>query len=234
VSQLPFITISYAQSLDGRIATATGRSRWISGPETLKLAHRLRGENDVIVVGIGTVLQDDPELTCRMGGGKSPVRAILDSHLRTPVGSKIVRSCKEVPTVVFSCKPVDENRRKVLQDRGVDVRVVASDDRGRISIRDAMGSLGESGYGRIFVEGGAATITSFLGSGLVDRMLVVTAPIILGQGISAVGDLRILEVDSALKPREVSVEWMGKDLVWDLSFSPRAARQQDEGVRNQV
>ncbi len=213
-----FVTISYAQSIDGKIATLTGRSQWISGPKSLKLAHRLRRDHDAIVVGVGTVLEDNPELTCRIKECLSPVRVVFDSTLRIPLESKIVSTASQVPLVVLTREPVLESKRRQLEEQGAEVRVVPADNEGGVSVPAALASLSDSGLNRIFVEGGVRLITSFLKAGVVNRMLVVTAPIIIGHGIPAIGDLGILELKDALRPKRFKSKRLGADLVWELDW----------------
>lgn len=239
---MPRITVSYAQSLDGRIATSTGDSRWISCSRTLTLAHRLRRDHEVILVGIGTVLRDDPELSCRLkGSSRSPVRVILDSHLRLPPDSTILRTCKNYRTIVYTLKNtadsgaggaavvdvitgntatagVEADRRAVLEQAGVEVYEVEADAQGRVSAAGVVEDLAKRDFRSIFVEGGAKVITSFLRAGLVHRMVVVTAPVIIGRGVEAIGELGITSLGQALRPRRSRVRRLGSDRVWELFF----------------
>ena len=223
----PRITVSYAQSVDGRIATITGDSRWISCARTLTLAHRLRRDHEVILVGIGTVVRDDPELSCRLGGNsRSPVRVILDSHLRLPADSTILRTCKTYRTIVYTLEQpaspeagaAAADRRAVLEQAGIEVIQIQADEQGRVSVEQVVADLADRGFRSIFVEGGAQVITSFLRHGLVHRMVVVTAPVIIGQGVEAIGDLGITTLAQALRPRCSRVRRLGTDRVWELIF----------------
>ena len=222
----PWITVSYAQSLDGRIATSTGDSRWISCPQTLTLAHRLRRDHEVILAGIGTVLRDDPELSCRLKRpAPSPVRVILDSHLRLPLDSKIVRTSGTYRTIVYTLAAgatpagtAARDRRVELEQAGVQVCQVQADEQGRVSVEGVVNDLAGKGFRSIFVEGGAQIITSFLRAGLVDRMVLVTAPVIIGRGVEAVGELGITSLAEALRPRRSRTRRLGKDRVWELFF----------------
>jgi 5-amino-6-(5-phosphoribosylamino)uracil reductase/diaminohydroxyphosphoribosylaminopyrimidine deaminase/5-amino-6-(5-phosphoribosylamino)uracil reductase len=218
MERIPRITVSYAQSLDGRIATATGDSRWISGPSTLRLAHRLRRDHEVILVGIGTVLRDDPELTCRLPGGRSPVRVVLDSSLRLPPDSRLARGAVELPTLAFAAEGAPAERRAALEALGVRVVESPPEEKGCIPLRWAVEHLAGMGYASLFVEGGARVITSFLRQRLVHRLLVVVAPLLIGQGVEAVGDLGVRALAEALRPTRSRVRRFGEDLVWDLEF----------------
>jgi riboflavin-specific deaminase-like protein len=219
MGRLPLITVSYAQSLDGRIATSGGQSRWISGPASLRLAHRLRRDHDVILVGIGTVLQDDPQLTCRLPGARrSPVRAVLDSRLRLPLESRLARTAASLPTLVFAAAPAPLDRRRALEAAGVKVLELPGEPDGRLGVRAAAEHLAREGFASLFVEGGARVITSFLRAGLVRRLLVVVAPMLIGTGVEAVGDLGVVSLDQALRPVRTRVRRFGADRVWELEF----------------
>jgi riboflavin biosynthesis pyrimidine reductase len=240
----PRITVSYAQSLDGRIATATGDSRWISCSRTLTLAHRLRRDHEVILVGIGTVLRDDPELSCRLKrSSRSPVRVILDSRLRLPPDSTIVRTCKTYRTIVYTLEDTADSgaegaavvdmmagtaasdaaagRRADLERAGVEVCEAGADAQGRVSVVDVVEDLANRGFRSIFVEGGGQVITSFLRAGLVHRMIVITAPLLIGRGVEAIGELGTASLAQALRPRRSRVRRLGSDRVWELIFDER-------------
>ena len=212
------MTVSYAQSVDGKIATSAGLSQWISGPQSLKLAHRLRRDNDAIAVGIGTVLRDNPELTCRLKRCVSPVRVVFDSNLRIPLDCKIIATAPQTPSIVFAKEPVPKAKARQLEERGAEVRGLPADDQGRVALKEALESLSESGIERLFVEGGGRLITSFLKAGLVNRMLIVTAPLIIGQGIPAVGDLGVVDLNDALRPKRVKKKKLGADLMWEFDL----------------
>ena len=216
------VTVSYAQSVDGRIATATGDSRYISGPATLKLAQRLRATHDAILVGIGTALRDDPELTCRLPGRRSPVRVVLDTHLRLPLESTIVRTAREVPALVATAPGLAEGEaaasRERLEAAGVRVVPLPVDGSGRVSATEVVRFLAGEGLRSLFVEGGGQVITSFLRAGLVDRLVIVTAPLVIGSGVEAVGDLGIRRLSEALRPERVRVRRVGSDLVWEMEL----------------
>jgi diaminohydroxyphosphoribosylaminopyrimidine deaminase/5-amino-6-(5-phosphoribosylamino)uracil reductase len=162
------------------------------------------------------VLRDDPLLTCRLPGCSSPVRVILDSRLRLPEESRIARTADGYATVVFALAP-DPAKAERLGRLGVEViaaeRAAAE---GGVALVPALETLAARGVETLFVEGGSAVITAFLKAGLVDRLLVVTAPLVIGAGVSAVGDLRIEDLAKALRFRSVRLEQRGEDVVWDL------------------
>lgn len=221
----PCITLSYAQSADGRIATKSGQSQWISGEETLTFAHTLRRKNDSILVGIGTVLKDDPSLTCRLKNnpseeGVSPQRVILDSHLRVPLDAKVVRTASELRTRIFTLTEAPAEKKKALEERGVILHFVEKDAAG-LSIPAVVEQLYREGSRNLFVEGGAKIITSFFRHGLVDTLFLVCAPMIIGEGISALGDLQTELLDDALRGRTHGVTREGNDIVWEIRFTPQ-------------
>ena len=211
----PKVLLSYAQSVDGRIATTTGDSRWISGDDTLTLAHTLRHQNDAIMVGIGTVLRDDPELSCRLPEGRSPIRVILDSTLQTPLTSRIAQTSGVQRTIVFCAPDPDPLRLARLRDRGIDV---VSVPRGAVGLKlhAVLAELTDRAIGSLFVEGGAAVLTAFLRERLVDRLLVVIAPMIIGRGVESVGELGVQAMAEAIRFTPVSLQQLGNDLVWEL------------------
>ena len=212
----PYVTLSWAQTLDGRIATATGDSRWIGGAESLQFAHELRRDNEAILVGIGTVLADDPQLTCRISGGKNPARLVLDARLRLPETAKVCQ-VSEASTAVYTGDRSDSAKTARLEARGVEVRTLPVLS-GRLSLEALLDDLGNRGIRSLFVEGGAAVLTSFLAAGLADRAVVVTAPFLLGAGVEAVGDLGRRVLSEVPRP----VRWrrweMGADLATELVF----------------
>lgn len=210
------LTVTFAQSLDGRIATLSGQSQWISGDRTLRLAHKLRRDHDSILVGIGTVRKDDPELTCRLVRGRSPVRVVLDAGLTIPMESKLVKTAGVHPTIVLCSHEADENREQRLQSFHVQVARIQDNGEGYLDVQEAIRVLASKGLGSLLVEGGSKVITSFLREGLVDRLVVVTAPLLIGEGVPCIGDLGIRELSEARRLRCVRVRRVGKDLVWEL------------------
>ena len=210
---LPLVTLKFAQTLDGRIATASGDSQWISSEEFQKLAHRLRAVNDAVLVGINTVLADDPQLTVRLVRGKNPTRIILDPGLRTPLKSKIVRACDVAPVIIATTEQADTQKASQLRGLGVEVLEVQSDASGCIDLKHLLQALGERNISSLLVEGGAKVITSFLHQKLADKVVAALAPKILGKGIDAVGELDIIRISQALKLTLQKISRVGNDIV---------------------
>jgi len=212
----PYVTLSWAQSLDGRIATSTGDSQWIGGPESLTFAHELRRDNQAILVGIGTVLKDNPRLTCRIPGGRNPLRVVLDSSLRMPLDSTLAHT-SEAPTMVYAAPDAAPDQEEALERRGVRVVRVAASGR-ELSLEALLDDLGTRGVETLFVEGGAAVLTAFLAANLVDRAVVVSAPFLMGAGIEAVGDLGHRVLAQVPRPMRWRRWDLGADLATELIF----------------
>jgi len=216
-SPVSFVTVSYAQSVDGCIATANGGSKWISSEATLTMAQEFRRDNSAILVGAGTVCVDDPLLTCRLSGSDSPIRAILDTNLRVPKSSQVVQTATEVPTIIFCSERAPLEREEVLAKEGVEVvRLAFESD--KIPLKGVLGELASRGLQTIFVEGGGTVITSFLRARLVDRLVAVVAPMFIGDGVRSCYDLGVSTLHDAIRPRLTSVHRMGDDSVFDFSF----------------
>jgi len=215
----PFVVLKYAQSLDGRIATATGDSKWISGEAERQLSHALRAACDAILVGVGTVVTDDPELTVRMVPGASPMRVVLDSTLRLPCDAKVLGA--DAATTVLTTARSDPARRDELHARGVRVEVVPERD-GQVDLRSALATLRATGTESVLVEGGSTVITALLAAGLVDRLLVAIAPVVLGTGTQAVNGLGIERVTDGVRLANRSIVPVGDDVVLGWDVCPRA------------
>ena len=186
----PYVTMKYAMTMDGKIAAFTGASRWITGEEARAHVHLQRSRNRGIMAGIGTVLADDPLLTCRMDGGQNPVRIICDSHLRLPLDSRIATTAGDVPTILAVCsepmQPSDTDRADTLEERikpylekGCRVLTLPERD-GHIDLEQLMDALGREGIDSILLEGGGTLNWSMLKAGLVHRLQLYLAPLILG------------------------------------------------------
>jgi riboflavin-specific deaminase-like protein len=213
----PYVTLSWAQTLDGRLATKTGDSQWIGGPESLTFAHELRRDNEAILVGIGTVLKDDPTLTCRIPGGRNPLRVVLDSRARLPLSSHLATTLDQSPVRLYASSGAPQAVLRALEAKGVAVVTVAQTGAG-LDLAAVLDDLAAQGVASVFVEGGAAVITAFLSAGLADRAVVVTAPFLLGAGLDAVGDLGHRVLAKAPRPQSWRRWDLGADLATELIF----------------
>jgi diaminohydroxyphosphoribosylaminopyrimidine deaminase/5-amino-6-(5-phosphoribosylamino)uracil reductase len=196
---LPFVTIKYAQTLDGRIATTEGLSQWISSGASRKYAHKLRAEHDAVLVGIGTVKKDDPELTVRLVRGRNPLRIIVDSKLQINNQAKVLQNTSPAKTLIATIKNknYDDTQFQSITTTGAQIIAVDADKQGKVDLKKLLKKLAARGISSVLIEGGAQIITSVLRDNLADRLVTVIAPKILGKGIEAVGDLNIRDLNSA-------------------------------------
>jgi 5-amino-6-(5-phosphoribosylamino)uracil reductase/diaminohydroxyphosphoribosylaminopyrimidine deaminase/5-amino-6-(5-phosphoribosylamino)uracil reductase len=211
----PVVTLSYAQTLDGRLATSNGSSQWISAPESLRFNHELRAEHDAIMVGVGTVRKDDPRLTVRLAVGRNPLRVVVDSALRTPLTAAVLASGAAPGTVFAVTGRAPAAKREKVRALGATVLCLPADRGGRVDLVALLAALRERAIGSVLVEGGARMITALLRARLVDRVAVCVAPKILGTGIEAVGDLGIRELARSLIVTDTSLTRYGGDLVFE-------------------
>ena len=214
---LPGVMCKIAISLDGRIGTSTKDSRWITGKAARIYAHKLRAEFDAILIGVGTVLADDPMLNVRHIEGNQPLRVIMDSNLRTPLTAKILQNQSNTPTVIFISEQVEDDRIAGFIKLGAKVEKTALDKEGNLSIVEILKHLSVLGVTNIMVEGGAAIFTSFLKEKLVDRLNVVIAPKLIGSdGIPAIKELGISKMSDVEEWNFRTVKRMGEDVLLEI------------------
>jgi GTP cyclohydrolase II len=214
----PAVVVKYAQTVDGRIATATGDAKWISGEPERQVAHAMRAGCDAVLVGAGTVVQDDPQLTVRMVPGASPMRVVLDSTLRTPLSAQVLSD--DAATLVLCGPDADAARRQALAATGVAVHEVAPGPNG-LDVHDALRLLRSLGVTLLLVEGGGRVITSMLQAATVDRLVVSVSPTIIGAGVEAVGPLGVGRVADGIRLANRCVYLAGDDIL--LGFDVAAA-----------
>lgn len=215
---MPFITVKYAQTLDGRIATADGQSQWISSEKSLKFVHKLRAQHDAILVGINTVIKDDPELTVRLVRGRNPLRIIVDSELKITKQAKVLQDLSRAKTIIATVKKADDIQFQNIASTGARIITCDADDRGKVDLKQLFKKLAENEISSILIEGGTQIITSVLRDNLANRLVAVIAPKILGKGIEAVGDLNIRELDSAKTLSVDKVLRSKEDIIVDGRF----------------
>ena len=213
----PRVSLCYAQSLDGSLTHRRGESLALSDPDARVLTHRLRAAHDAILVGIGTVLADDPLLTVREVQGPNPTPIILDSRLRLPLNCRLLQRQDQKPWVATTLR-ADPQQRLALEAAGARLLDCLQDDRGGVDLAALLPQLAEAGVGSLMVEGGARVITSFLAQGLADQAVVTIAPCFIG-GLPAV-ECQVFP--GPIFPRMVKLETMllGEDIIaWgDLDF----------------
>jgi diaminohydroxyphosphoribosylaminopyrimidine deaminase/5-amino-6-(5-phosphoribosylamino)uracil reductase len=214
---VPWVVLKAAMSLDGRIATRTGDSRWISCERSRRLVHRLRAEADAVMVGVGTVIADDPQLTVRLcrGAGRAPLRVVVDSSLRTPLASNVLRPDLAAGTMVATtARMAASDRAGRIRALGAEVVGVAGRGR-RVDLQALMRLLGRRGVAQVMLEGGAELNASALAAGIVDKVMLFYAPRILGgrSALGMVGGTGAALVADGVRVRELRVSTVGADVL---------------------
>jgi diaminohydroxyphosphoribosylaminopyrimidine deaminase / 5-amino-6-(5-phosphoribosylamino)uracil reductase len=200
-----YLTLKLATSLDGRIATKTGASKWITSPDSRARGHRLRASHDAVLIGVSTIVADDPQLTVREGPpARNPIRVIVDSTLRIPLGSTVVTTAAEVPTCVVTTPNSSVKAEEALAERGVNVVRVAANTQGRCDMKAALRALAQREVVSVLCEGGAELAGSLLADQLAEELHFFIAPVLLGP-----------------RGRPCAVDWAGPD---DVSAAPRLHR----------
>jgi diaminohydroxyphosphoribosylaminopyrimidine deaminase / 5-amino-6-(5-phosphoribosylamino)uracil reductase len=211
----PHVLFKSAMTLDGKVATRTGDSKWISGEESRLLSHHWRAERDAVVVGIGTALADDPQLTARIDGAtRQPRRVVFDSEGRLPLDSKLVRGAPEVPLTVVVGRAASRLETDALEVAGADV-IVATGENEPARVRSALDQLGAAGISSILLEGGPKLAGAFLDAGEVDEIRLFLAPIVVG-GSNARDPLEgegVERIAEATRARALDVERIAEDLL---------------------
>ena len=211
-TKLPYVVLKSALTLDGKCATANGDSRWVTSDQARREVHRLRGRMDAIMVGVGTVLKDDPQLTCRVPGGKDPLRVVVDSTLRMPLHAALLGVHSFAGTIVATCSR-DAAKVQALCSRGAEI-LSCKESEGRVDLADLFGKLGALGVQSILLEGGSHLAGAALRAGLIDSCLIFLAPkfvggagmgLFAGEGVALMGD--------AIRLEGMTVKRVGVDLL---------------------
>jgi len=206
----PFITVTYAQSVDGSIATKNRQPIGLSGPESAILTHQIRACSDAILIGIGTLLADNPNLTVRLVKGGHPQPIILDTHLRTPLNTRLLRR-QDVSPWIINGERIGNARQLSLINAGATIIACSTTADGKIDLQALMGILARRQINSVMVEGGAKVITSFVNLRLVDQLIITVAPRMIG-GLAVI-DSDQPQLNNALQFDSVSYQQLGADLV---------------------
>ena len=211
-TKTPYVTMKYAMTMDGKIATKTGESQWITNQESRMNVHRLRSKVTGIMVGVGTVIADDPMLTCRIEGGKNPIRIICDTNLRTPYQSKVVTTAGEIRTIIATAS---EDCERILQYRryGCDI-IQVSKKENYIDLDELMHRLGELEIDSVLLEGGATLNASALQSRIVQRVQAYIAPMIFGgkDALTPIEGDGVEKINCSYQLKKKSIQWFENDL----------------------
>lgn len=210
----PFIVLKAAMTLDGKIATATGQSKWITNETSRAYGYKLRDIYDGIMVGINTVIEDNPMLTARVDGGKNPIRIVVDSSLKIDINANVVQD-KSAKTIVATTDKADKDKILKLQAQNVDVIVVDKDKNDKVDIEKLLDILGQQNICSILVEGGATLSGSFVAKKLVDKVYFFIAPKIVGgkEAKTSVAGTGILNLQEALALKDIQIEKLEEDIL---------------------
>jgi len=211
----PFVTLKLAMSLDGKIATRAGDSRWVTGEAARRRVHEMRNTSDAVMVGVGTVLADDPRLTTRgIQGGRDAVRIVCDSRARTPPGAQIISQQSEAPCLVAVTEGADQERLERLSAAGAEVLVLPG-TKGRVNLDALSLALGDRDIMSVLLEGGGALAWSALDAGILDKVALFYAPMIIGgeEAIASVGGEGVERISDAFRLQDVTFDRLGGDLL---------------------
>jgi diaminohydroxyphosphoribosylaminopyrimidine deaminase/5-amino-6-(5-phosphoribosylamino)uracil reductase len=216
-TKLPFVTLKIAMSLDGKIATPTGESRWITTSESRSMVHSLRDRSDAIMVGVGTALTDNPSLTARLpnGQGKDPLRVIVDSKARIPVDAKVIAQTSTAVTIIAVTPAAPADKVKALREAGAEVAVLSEDENGRTDLGSLMEYLGRYPVQSLLVEGGSELAGSMMINKMIDKVMFFIAPMIIGGGTAPtpIGGTGFPHIDEAIELRDIEVSRIGSDIL---------------------
>ncbi|MCH8328801.1 MAG: bifunctional diaminohydroxyphosphoribosylaminopyrimidine deaminase/5-amino-6-(5-phosphoribosylamino)uracil reductase RibD [Nanoarchaeota archaeon] len=206
----PFVILKLAMSLDGKIATTSGDSKYITSPAARKYVHQLRNDVDAVMVGINTIVRDNPLLDSRLVKGKNPKKIIVDSSLKISERSKILKDPSKV--IIATTKKAPKNKVDKLQRKGARVMILKP-KKGLIDLKELMKELGKSEIASVMIEGGAELSGNAIKEGIVNKLLIFTAPKIIGNGLGPIKNLGIKKVNKAIKLKNISTKKIGKDFL---------------------
>jgi len=209
---LPFVVLKSALTMDGKSATSIGDARWITNERSRRFVHKLRLQVDAIMVGVGTVIADDPELTCRIPGGKDPLRVVVDSRLRVPLNARLFHLKSGAKTLVAAISG-DYAKIAGIRDLGADVLICREKD-GRVDLHDLMSRLGAMNVQSLLLEGGSTLAGEALRLGLIDKALLFYAPkLVGGDGPGLFAGSGVERMEDAIRLKKVTIARFGEDIL---------------------
>lgn len=209
----PLVTLKIAQTLDSKIATADGSSKWITSEKSRRLVHKMRSQNDAVLVGIDTVLKDNPRLTVRLARGPNPKRIVLDSTLRISLETNLLAAPLVEKTIIATTSKASKEKISKIKDRGATVWKIKNDSMARVDLSALCKKMGSEGITSVLVEGGSQVFSAFLQKKLVDKIAIFVAPKIFGGGLSAVHFNRFYSLDASIKLFEFEKRKSGEDVL---------------------
>ena len=209
---LPFVTLKVAQSIDGRIATMNGHSKWITSEESRIIVHKLRSEHDAVIIGAHTAKLDNPKLTVRHISGRNPFRIVLDSHLNIPPESKLITD-QYAKLTIIATSSTDKSKKALLKRGGVKIWDIPAAQNGFLSLPDLLTKAASERISSLLIEGGSQVFTSFLRDKLVDEIIFMVAPKIIGDGIDAIGGLDTISVDRSIRLKNMRINQNNRDII---------------------
>lgn len=214
VNKEPFVVLKLASSLDGKIATYSGQSKWITNKQSREYTHTLRGIYSGIMVGVGTILADNPILNCRVDGYKNPVRIIVDSSLSTPINYNVVTTSKDIRTIFAVTEKADKNKIKAFEDMGAEIIILQSNC-GKVPLKELVLYLGKNGIDSILVEGGGTLAFSMLKENCVDKVVYFTSPIIIGgeKAKNAISGQGFETLNDCIRLKDIERKYFGDDIL---------------------
>ena len=209
----PLITLKIAQTLDGKIATADGSSKWITSEKSRRLVHKMRSQNDVVLVGIGTVLKDSPRLNVRLVRGQDPKRIVLDSTLKIPLNSNFLTKPLVEKTIIATTTKASKEKIRRIEELGAEVWTIRNDSKSRVDLSELCKKMGIEGITSVLVEGGSQIFSAFLQENLADKIAIFIAPKIFGEGLNAVYLNGVRTLNASINLRDLEKRKIGDDVL---------------------
>ncbi len=213
--KIPHVCAKWAMTLDGKIASFSGHSQWISGEESRFFAHQERGCHDALMVGIGTVLSDDPLLTARAGQGRQPLRVVLDPKLQIPITSQLIKTCKEFPLLIYAGQNAPQTKKSELEECGVEICLLPESSSSHLSWKTLLEDLGKRKKSSLLIEGGAGLLTDAFENRIINQIMVFVAPKIIGgkDALTAIQGKGVAEITQGAQLDGIKTQTLGSDVM---------------------